>query len=256
MQILSSSAYKRIKEQAEKRGRKAQIDELNRQAKEHGFETYEAMMLAASANKRGNGTVPGQNGDAKKNGARTASPPTNGNGAPAPKPPSNKHDRKAWARYEREKAEWQQERLASQRAIMKANRRNRQLEEERDQLDARRQLELAAVQVGVKDVDYAVELLHRETRRKGGESQEEWEKRIKAIDERKFFEDLRSPRPYLFGETVVPATTGATGEPAPAPRPGEATRREVDQGKFDARKATDEQYRARLRELGLQPPSI
>jgi hypothetical protein len=253
VQILSSSAYKRIKEQAEKRGRKAQIDELNRQAKEHGFETYEAMMLAAAAAKqRGNETAPGQNGNA----ARTASPAPNGNGAAAPKPPRDKHDRKAWARYEREKAEWQQERLASQRAIMKANRRNRQLEEERDQLDARRQLELAAVQVGVKDVDYAVELLHRETRRKGGESQEEWEKRIKAIDERKFFEDLRSPRPYLFGETVVPATTGATSEPAPAPKPGEATRREVDAGKFNAKTATDEQYRARLRELGLQPPSI
>jgi hypothetical protein len=246
--ILSPAAYQRIREQGERRGRRAQIEELNKQAKEHGFESYEAMMLAATK----------RNGAKGQNGNRTepiSAKPGNGTSTP-PRPPRDKQDHKAMARYEREKAQWEQEKLAAQRALHKANRRTRELEEERDHLDARRQLELTAVQVGVKDVDYAVELLHRETRRKSSESPEEWEMRIKAIDERKFFENLRGPHSYLFGETVVPATTGPTGERAPAPKPGEVTRRETDQGKFDARTATDAEYKARLRKLGLTPPSV
>ena len=104
---------------------------------------------------------------------------------------------------------------------------------------------------GVHDVDYALRLL---TRQLEGKSEEE----IGAFDRDAFYKGLRTEKPYLFGETVAPATTGTNGSTpdgfAPAvPAPGGAAVEQAQRDQFDARKAKPNEIVDRLRALGLNP---
>lgn len=138
------------------------------------------------------------------------------------------------------------------------NRRRRELEAELSAKDAEIGLREECYRAGVKDVDYVIRLLTRELQ---GKTQEE----ITAYDRSKFYEATRKDKPYLFGETVVAATTGTGGEvkaegqggsPANAPAspaPGAVAAKAADEKKFDARTAKPEEVQQRLRELGLNP---
>jgi hypothetical protein len=250
VQILGTKTFKELKDRERERGRRDAMADLNAKAKAIGYDSFDAMALAAAEAK-----------EAKQRPARPTKPARQPPVATAPgqdlppAPPRNKADRKEWSRYERDKQQWQAQSQAQAQELKRARRRAKELEDERASREARYQLEKTAIGVGVKEVDYAVDLMYRETQRKQDEDEAAWHQRLNALDERKFFEDLRGSKPYLFGEIVMPANTGH-GSAAPAPaRPGEAIRHEIEAGKFDARKATKEEYSTYLRSKGLTPPS-
>jgi len=242
VQMLTPSAFKKLKDGARTKGRQELMVELNEQAKQHGFESYEAMMLAAAA---------GRNKPPVGAPQRGAPPPAHSAapvdpGAPPPPPPRGKADRKAWDRYERERKQWAGEKAAFKSAVEKANKRSRSLERERDELAARGQLERIAILNGVKDVDYAISLLRRHV---SGMNDEQ----LQAFDETKFFsETMKASHPYLYGENFVPATTGQPGGSPPAPKPGA----KPPNGVTDVRQMTDEQFKADLRRRGLSVPTV
>jgi hypothetical protein len=116
---------------------------------------------------------------------------------------------------------------------------------------ARAKAELDAVLAagGVTEVDFVADLL---ARHKKGLPEAE----LKSFDTGKFIEDLRGKKPFLFKESVKPVTTGpGTGGTPPAPSPGVTTQNAAKNEQVDVRKLKQEDYQARLRELGINPHS-
>lgn len=240
VQMLTPSAFKKLKDGARTKGRQELMAELNEKAKEHGFASYEAMMLAAT--KRAPAAPPPGRTPPPAHAA-DPSPP----GAPPTPPPRGKADRKAWDRYQREKATWAQEKTAYDARIKKAEKRTRQLERENNELAARSTLERIAIMAGVRDVDYAIAILRRHVSPMN-------EEQLAAFDEQKFFtETLKTSHPYLYGDAPSPpATTGLPGAAPPPPKPGA----KPPNGVTDVRQMTDEQFRADLKRRGLAVPTV
>jgi hypothetical protein len=220
IQVLSQSAYKRLKDEAREKGRKEALSSF---AKDAGFTTVEDLQRALT-------------------GFKNPAPPNPEAASPAPEPatpPKSSNDK------------WDRERVHLQRQIDDLGRRvktetegRRELQRQLDAKEAEMELREAAVMSGIKDPDYAIRLLTRSLESKS-------EEELAKFDHGKFFGDLRSSHPYLFGEVVKPATTG-TGAGAPAaPKPGEAVVQNVQNGKVDATKLSPEEYRALLAKRGL-----
>lgn len=137
-------------------------------------------------------------------------------------------------------------RLAREKA--KAEREAREARREALAAQAEAELRIAASNCGIRDVDYALHLVR--TRTKGMS-----EDQLRKFDEIAFFNNLRTEAPYIFRETVMPAQTGvsenATSGKSP-PSAGTANERTaVQNGPTDALKMKPEEYKARLRSLGL-----
>jgi hypothetical protein len=105
-------------------------------------------------------------------------------------------------------------------------------------------MQLAVMQNGVTDVDFGTYLLDQYV---SGKSPEELEK----FDEKKWFEELRTSRPYLFGEVVRPATTGTGPGNPPAPRPSAALSTAATANGVDVKKMNPVQFRDYLAKKGL-----
>lgn len=101
---------------------------------------------------------------------------------------------------------WRKKTQAAEQQAADERKRRRRAERERDAAQAQANLERIASRVGVKDTDYAIHLYKQHCQ---GMSEDE----LSKMDEAKFFEGLRQGHPYIFGETVVPATTGTSGAP-------------------------------------------
>jgi hypothetical protein len=113
--------------------------------------------------------------------------------------------------------------------------------------EARTAIEKAAIAAGVRDVDVAVELLRKEAQ---GLTSEECVK----FDEAKFFTDLRTTKPYLFGEYVTPANTG-TGSNTPAPQGASAAlQNQVTSGIYNAANKTKVENKMRLAQILAAAP--
>lgn len=119
--------------------------------------------------------------------------------------------------------------------------------------EAEMEIQLIAVDAGItgkEDLKIALMLLTSNLREKQGEKGFD----MSEYSEADFFQGLKERRPHLFGEKIVPATTGtgAGGEDTPLePKPGEVITKNAEDTHFDASKATPDEYRARLKELGL-----
>lgn len=230
------SDFKKIKEEARERGRREALAELDAVAVEAGFESH------ADALKK--------LGELKKHASKTEAQPSPPETQQMTKP-ADKKDAKAADKQARESQRLADERSKLRKDWRAAQRSKRDLQRQLDHKDAQMELQKEAYQAGLTDVDYGIRLLTREL---AGKSVEE----VAKFDRKKFFDDLRAQKPYLFGEKVVPATTGTNGSKGDGSQPAtpDASKPVVDAAKgaqFDARTATKEQYEEHLRKLGLNP---
>lgn len=247
---VKDSEFKQIKEKAKARGRQQALEELDAKARAAGFESHEDALKALATLKKGS---------AAPAPAPTVATPANPRGAPTMSDAAKKKSEKA-AAQEAERVRAEQTRAIEDRAKMrqqwrKEERARRELQAKLDAKSAEMDLRDECYQHGVKDVDYTIRLL---TRALEGKTQEE----IAKFDRKAFYEGLKKDKPYLFGETVTPATTGTNGGAAPAaqntgapppPAAGDPAAAAANANKFDARKAKPEEVQARLRQLGLDP---
>ena len=135
----------------------------------------------------------------------------------------------------------EQEREGRKRETRRAN----TLQLENDDLRVEMTLRESAIRAGVKDVSYVLDQLRQETAGKD-------EAALAGFDEVKWFGELRKQKPYLFGEAIVPATTGTTPPPGGQPAPT-APGTDPNSQPFNAKTATREQIEARMRQLKLKP---
>jgi hypothetical protein len=173
---------------------------------------------------------------------------------PGPAPAGmSRRERAAWD-GERAKINAELERAKKDAAV--ADRKLRQAKRDLQQTQVDMALREAAVLAGVRDVDFAVHQFNRYVDERNSQDPD-WADKEKAsgkdFDLVGWFGGLRKERPYLFGETVVPATTGNGGQKPPAPRPQDAQTAAGMAGQYDATKASREDNEARLRKLGINP---
>ena len=229
---MPTSAVARIKRESRDQGRKEAIVELQKTLKAAGFDNVDALVKAAKG----------------KGQASTAATSTGGEGAQNTSGAKRAGDANA-----RERALTDQVRRISQKltSLIKENKR---LQRQLDAKDAEMELRLTATRAGVRDVDYAVEMLHRKVQ---GKSAEE----LKGFDESRFFNDeLKKTAPYLYGAESQPATTSAGADAAGgAPKPADSTAAAATAAAskmLDARKMPREDYDAWLRKNGLTNPAL
>ena len=223
--ILPTNAFKRIKDEAQEKGRKAALAEL---AKAHGFSSIEEMQKALSAKPQNDPAS-----KAQKTPDQVQSQKTNGNG------------KNGNVKWEKERQQMMKEREDLNRRLKYEADKRKELQKAIDAKEAEWELRQSAIFAGVKDVDYALRLLTRDL---DGKTEEE----LKAFDESKFFVSLKDKHPYLFGEVVRPATTGTGINGTPSGQsPADIAAKNAANGKFDAMRASPEEYKEHLRRLGL-----
>ena len=238
---IPHSAMARIKTEERERGRAEALASLAQQA---GFESMNDLAAALASLKSGGRSAPREETEQPR---RPQTPQ-----APAPNEDANelievKNARRELARYERNLEKLQRERDELTQRYSAEQQARMQLQEALDAKEAEATLRETAVGLGVKDVDYALRLLTRELEGKD-------EAAMAAFDERAFFDGLRKTKPYLFGETVLPATTGpGAGAAPPAPKPGQVQTDNARNGHLDARKMNGQEFNELLRKRGLDP---
>jgi hypothetical protein len=193
---IPNGAMKALKEAERRRGRDEFVSELNKKAQAKGYKTYEEWLEKAPA-------------AAKKAGADAATEPATP--ATDPTKPLTRKDRELSRQVEEER-----------KMRQKAERRAREFEAQIAAREARAQIERVFVNGGVRDLDYAVSLLERET---AGMTPEQAE----AFDENAWLAKLRIDRPYLFGERIAAVDTTGGQESTPAGRAGTASALPPDQ---------------------------
>ena len=231
--ILPQHAIGKLKEEQRQRGRREAVTELEAKFKAAGFGSIEDAIAAMAA--------------ARNAPAKAAPAPTK---AAAPEvvaddevqttaqPQGTGDYAKQMQRLQRER-----EKLAKQFAAEQAQRRK--LQRTLEAKEAEFALRETAVGKGVKDVDYALRLIQRELEGKD-------EKALATFDEAKFFDTLRGSHPYLFGEMVVPATTGTGIGAAPsAPKAGAVQAAQGAAGKTDARSLSQDEFQKLMRARGF-----
>lgn len=216
VQVLSQSAYKRLKDEAREQGRKNLL-------KEFGFKNMDEAKAAFQR-----GQTPQQ--------APVSQPQA------APQQPATQTAPQAQSSDETKRLSEELDSL--RRQVTRESSKSKQLQEAIDQKEAEMVLREAAINTGIQDVDYALRLLTRELEGKD-------EEYIGKFNENTFFAGLRESKPYLFKETIRPATTGVGAGAPPSPRPGEAARNDAQTNSMDALKLTKEQYTELLRQRGL-----
>lgn len=229
--MIPDIALRQRLDQAKKSGRTAYQAELDTQAQTKGFANHAAMM----AHVDGILTRP-----KPQQTQQTPRPATSQASFEAPPtPPKNRNDRQAMAQFERDRAKFQRAQEQSEARFRDEQKRRRRAERERDAIQARSALERIAGRVGVKDTDYAITLYERHCQ---GKTEEE----LGKMDEEAFFSGLRKSHGYIFGETVVPATTGTAGAVPGAHTPPSTAGTAAAAGQagvVDVNKMNKQQYR-------------
>lgn len=242
--VLPTAAMKRLKEEMRNKGRQEAMQSIfdaTGVADEEGLKDFFAQLRQSQPQP-----------PARAPARRVAQPPANNvdpdlandQGNP---PQQDPNEKRRVARDERERTRLQQERDTYQRRAQTEIANRQRLEEQLEAREAEMAIREVAVAAGMKDVDYGVRLL---TRALEGKTEQE----LQAFDERKYFESLRTEKPYLFGETTVPVTTGTGAGNTPQPTPGGTNTNPQNNPNgptFDARKAKPDDIRQRLRKLGL-----
>lgn len=239
--ILPSRAFKARLEQARKSGQAEATASLDKIAQAKGFASHAAMMAHLDT------ILAAPRTPAPKPQAAAAGPTT-----PAkPTPPANRNDSRAMARYQQELDRWKRDNEKLSKQLADEQKRRRNAERKADAQEAKANLERIANRQGIQDTEYAIHLFNQHH---AGMSVEDLEK----VDELQFFQGLRAKHGYLFGERVVPATTGTAGgvPGANAMSPGQVSTTAASTGKVDVRKMTKQQYTEYMRARGLDINSV
>jgi hypothetical protein len=229
---LPTSAFAKLKAEAAEKGRKGALSEVEQKAKAFGFDSVDAMFKALETS-RSSTTVETQQE------TRQAAKPTQ-----AQKPAQAAGNVSSEAL--RIAKEMERARKEAERASREARRYRQELEE----FQATSEMKEVLLRAGVReDVDYALDLMRRDINAKLQTDPE-----LASYSTEEFLKGLRSNKPFLFGESRVAATTGTGGEgPQARPAaPGQAASTIAQAEQFDARKASPEQLKARLAQLGIQ----
>jgi len=222
VQVLSSAAYKRLKDEARERGGREALEST---AKENGYKSVEEMLSALK---------PRQTPPAERPAVREAN-------AGSEQEPESKTVRALHKERETYRKELDQLRRQYDRETSK----RKELQETIDAREAEMVLRESAIRTGVTDVDYALRLL---TRSLEGKSDDE----LSKFEETKFFDGLKGSHPYLFREVSRPATTGTGTGSAPAGlKPEEAAQAAASNGRTDARNMKQDDFRKLLQARGL-----
>lgn len=224
---VPTSTFKKLKEEAYARGQQEAREHM---AKEAGFSTYEEMQEALKG-LRAPSTAPAP-----------AAPAVPAQGEPATAAERERLRKEGKDLRQLERTITERDRYA--RLYGDASREAKSAKAAVDELRAEMHLRTLAAQSGIKEIDFAMHLFSKTV---DGLKPEEAEK----FNESEYFLGLRKSHPYLFGETVQPATTG-TGAGAPAaPAPGAAAGGAAAGAKTDARTMSREEFQKLLRSRGL-----
>lgn len=236
--VIPTASMKRIKEEEYTRGRQAALEEY---AKSQGYNSAEEMQQALAKSKQQAAPTTQQQ--------QTQQPPPQ---EPSEEDLANQLAKDKEARREEGKYQRQLEKVLNERNryAQQATDFRKELEAakaETDAVKAEMYLRTVAAGVGIQDIDYAITLFSREVEKMTPEQAE-------TFDEKAWFAGLRSSKPILFGEAVVPATTGTgTGGAPKPPGPGAVTAQNGANGRADARKMNHAEYRAELARRGITP---
>lgn len=231
--ILPQATMAKLKEEQRQRGKREAMTELEAKFKAAGFESIDDAIAAMAAAKNAPAKA-APKAPVKEAVTETADVEE----SLATQPQGASDSTKQLQRLQRER-----ERLAKQFAQEQAQRRK--LQRTLEAKEAEFAIRESAVAKGAKDVDYVVRLIQRELEGKD-------EKALAAFDEGKFYDNLRQSRPYLFGETVVPATTGTGVGAAPsAPKAGNVQAAQGAAGKTDARSMSQDEFQKLMRARGF-----
>jgi hypothetical protein len=229
---LPTSAFAKLKADAAEKGKKAALTEMQAKAKAFGFDSVDAMFQALETARTSTAVEAPQE-------TRQAAKP-----AQAQKPAQAAGNVSAEAL--RIAKEMERARKEAEKASREARRYRQELEEYQATAEMREHLLRAGVR---EDVDYALDLMRRDINAKLQTDPE-----LASYSTEEFLKGLRTNKPFLFGESRVAATTGTGGEgPQARPAaPGQAASTIAQGEQFDARKASSEQIKARLAQLGVQ----
>jgi len=232
---IPTAKMAQIKNAERDRGRTEALQTANLAAKERGFESYDHMMTQV-------GNYPQPTTD-----PGTPTPPEPA-GEPEPQQP------RKLAKALRENARLLEERRVLNQSRAHEERKRKSLETQLSAQQAEHELRFSAHKAGVQDVDYALTLLQRELKTQTPEQ-------LENFDEGKFFSTtMRKSHPYLYN----PETRGAHSSPGPDDVGGAGTPPPASTGNSPATPSarpkagdlTQDQYTARLKELGITPPSV
>jgi hypothetical protein len=232
--VIPTASMRRIKDEEFARGKSAALEEY---AKAQGYTSAEEMQQVLAKAKQPQQPAAPQN-----------QPPQDPlEEDPAAQLAKDKEARREEGRYQRQLEKVLNER---NRYAQQATDFRKQVDEakaETDAVKAEMYLRTVAAGVGIQDIDYAITLFSREVEKMTPEQAE-------TFDEKAWFAGLRSSKPILFGEAVVPVTTGTGTGGAPKP-PGPATvsTQNGQNGRADARKMNPAEYRAELARRGITP---
>ncbi len=234
VQVLTNGAYKRIKDAALKKGERAAQVALEDRARAAGFASVDAMFAMLPQLQQSNraGTTAAPPAATPSQGAVNADAEIDTDAT------GKKLNYREQRKYELQVKRLKEEREEAKEARLKAERRLRQIESERETAAAEAQIRMAVTRQGASDVDYVAALYLKEAR-------------AEKFDEGKFFTDLRASRPYLFGEARQPVSTGTDGGAPPAPSPGVVSSQQAQSGRVDARKMSPEEWRAYNQKRGI-----
>lgn len=236
MQVLSQAAFKRLKDESREKGAR---NVLSAMAAKLGVnvEYKTGMSLDEYRSAVEHAITERLSSSTQK--------PTGDRSRENPQQNANRNDRRGAERWEKERATVLKENEDLKRRLRASEEGRKEALKLADSRDAEMELRTAALMAGIKDPEFAIRLLTRELQ---GKTEED----LAKFDEGKFFEGLRSTRPYLFGEVVKPATTGnGAGGAPPTPKPGDATQGNVQANQVDARKMSKEEFMKHLQARGL-----
>jgi hypothetical protein len=244
---MPTSAIARMKTTERNKARKAVLAEVDMAAQALGYKDHAHLLAEMKKHNKGRERPPAP-------APRAPAPAANAAGAAGGGGQDSPTERER--KLERQLARLQDERrkhVLDKNALQK---RERRLRSAQDAREAEFQLRLAAVQSGIaneENVDFAIQLLRRKLT--GMKPRD-----LEGFDEKQFFQDLRGQRPYLFGETVLPAG-GSSGETdpkgAPPPKVPAGAGSAGGGGNKDSKNGmtmSRQEYEATLRSMGLTVP--
>lgn len=232
---LPTSAFAKLKAEAAEKGKKAALSEVEQKAKAFGFDSVDAMFRALETSRSGASHEVAETRPAQKQAQAPQQAKQGGTSKDA-----------VAAEALRIAKELERARKESEKASREARRYRQQLEEYQAEAEMKEVLLRAGVR---EEVDYALALM-----RKDIQAKLETDPDLASYSTEEFLKALRNNKPFLFGESRIAATTGTGGEgPQARPAaPGQAAASIAQSEQFDARKASPEQIKARLAQLGVQ----
>ena len=232
--VIPTASMKRIKDEEFSRGKQSALEEL---AKSQGYASHADLMTALAAMK----AAPAPQAPQQPQ----TTPPEEED--PAATLAADKEARREEGRYQRQLEKVLNERNRYAQSATDWRKKADEARAETDAIKAEMYLRTVAASTGIQDIDYAITLFSREVEKMTPEQAEQF-------DEKAWFSGLRSSKPLLFGEAVVPVTTGtgAGGAPKP-PAPGAVAAQNGANGRTDARKMNPTEYRAELNRRGIIP---